>query len=215
VLQLSNVGFNIYSSVHQSLLAIFVRTLVPSYAKASTPQATWFKPIPQATGTPRRRIAHPLQRSLSVPVISSCPRSDIMLSSVIDGAVPHIHAPARVTESSIHQSNLIEVSTDIHEVPKGSPVLRPPSIIAYRAIVSPPSRQRSDRLRCKRSVEFLLRFCKSVLCHWFFIDGIYSRSYKGFIESFEKLDPPPRPTITNTALRSTILLSGARDARSH
>ncbi|OJA12347.1 hypothetical protein AZE42_02776 [Rhizopogon vesiculosus] len=138
-----------------SLLAIFIRTLMPSYAKAS---AMLSKPLPPTTGVLRGRIAQPLQRSHSVPVLASYPHSDIskniMRNSIVDEAVPHVHSPKLVTESRTHRSNRIEVSTEIHQVLRGLPVLISPSV----KIVSGASKQPPAVLRGKSSVGSLLMF---------------------------------------------------------
>ncbi|OAX40894.1 hypothetical protein K503DRAFT_864296 [Rhizopogon vinicolor AM-OR11-026] len=138
-----------------SLLAIFIRTLMPPYAKAS---AMLSKSLPPTAGVPRGRIAHPLQRSHSVPALASYPHSDIskniMRNSIVDEGVPHVHSPELVTESRTHRSNRIEVSTEIHQVLRGLPVLISPSI----KIVSGASKQPPALLRGKSSVGSLLMF---------------------------------------------------------
>jgi len=167
---MSVVSTFIVSNGRQSLLAIIIRTLLTSYAEASTSPTILSKPLPPAAGVLRGRIAHRPHRSFSTPVLASYPHSDIseniMRHSIVDRAVPHIHAPAPVTDSPTHRFKRTEVSTEIHKIQTGPLVLISPSINASRIMTSPASNKRTARLRSTSSVGTFLKFCESRLCHW-------------------------------------------------
>lgn len=167
---MSVVSTFIVSNGRQSLLAIIIRTLLTSYADASTSPTILSKPLPPAAGVLRGRIAHRPHRSFSTPVLASYPHSDIseniMRHSIVDRAVPHIHAPAPVTDSPTHRFKRTEVSTEIHKIQTGPLVLISPSINASRIMTSPTSNKRTARLRSTSSVGTFLKFCESRLCQW-------------------------------------------------
>ncbi|KAG0702744.1 hypothetical protein DFH29DRAFT_920212 [Suillus ampliporus] len=144
-----------------SLLAICIRTLVPSYVKALVSKMTRSKPPPQAARNSPRQIAHNFQRSPSSA--SSSPRlansNNIMKNSVVDEVVPQSHvcvdeptSPVPVTES---RSNLIEV-LEVHKFSKRHSLsISPPFNVRWTKASRAP---KETRLKVRSSTGSLPKF---------------------------------------------------------
>lgn len=142
-----------------SLLAIFVRTLVPSVFVS---QRAWPKPLPDTGEYSQRTIACRVKRPVPGPVASPASssllestKSNTIHSNMVDGAVPQSHAradspasPMPATELSIQRSNRSEV-LEAHKVFKRHTLSFSPSFNVYRTIVSP--KQRSTHLKGRSS----------------------------------------------------------------
>lgn len=140
-----------------SLLAMFIRTLVPSVSRR-----VWSKPPPNAGVNSRRTIARRFQRPITGPAASpassplqSTRSNNIIRSSIVDGAVSQSHAhvdvpasPMLATESPIQRSNRGDVS-EARKVFKRH-TLSVSSFNACRTIVSP--KQRLTHLKGRNSM---------------------------------------------------------------
>jgi hypothetical protein len=160
----SKVGamlMNIFTG-HQSLLAIFIRKLIPSQRGS--------KPPPDAGENSQRTIALRVKRPVPGPVASSTSSSlrstrsnNIMHSSVVDEAVSQIHAsvdlptsPMPATELPIQRSHRGVLKA--HNIFKRHTLSVSPSFDACRMMAS--SKQRSTHLKNRNSMG---SFCKSGL----------------------------------------------------
>lgn len=142
-----------------SLLAIFIRTLVPSAFLSP-------KPPPEAAGNTSRPIARRLKRSISISLTSSSPQStksnSIMHSSMV---VPRRHTfvdelapPVPAKESHTQRSNPIRVS-EAHKIRKRHTFSVSLSSDACRIIASP--KQTTLRLKGRNSIGSFCRPLKN------------------------------------------------------
>ncbi|KAG1784216.1 hypothetical protein EV702DRAFT_1058093 [Suillus placidus] len=137
-----------------SLLAIFVRTLVPSVF------VSWPKPPPDTSEYSQRTIACRVKRPVPGPVASpassslleSTKSNNTIHSNMVDGAVPQSHArvdsPMPATELSIQRFNRSEV-LEAHKIFKRHTLSVCPSFNVCRTIASP--KQRSTHLKGRSS----------------------------------------------------------------
>lgn len=154
---------------HQSVLAIFIQTLLPSHW-----QWAWSKPPPYAGGKSRRtiiarRVKRPVPRPVASPTSSflrSTRSHETIRSSMVDGAVPQSHARVDLPASLMPATKLPIQRTSHGEVSKAHRIFKrhtlpaSPSVNSCRTIAS--LKQRSTHLKGRNSTG---SFCKSGLFH--------------------------------------------------